>query len=69
MNSEGSSIPIDLEAGLCTRPEDVAALRQARHGTAMSLEEYLDFLKGLESAAVATPRARRGLRGDTPFEL
>jgi len=35
----------------------------------MSLEEYLDFLKGLESAAVATPRARRGFRGDTPFEL
>jgi hypothetical protein len=35
----------------------------------MSLEEYLDFLKGLESAAIATMRARRGLRGDTPFEL
>jgi hypothetical protein len=69
MNSAGSSIPIDLEAGLCTRPKDVAALRQARHGAAMSLEEYLDFLKGLESATIATLRARRGLQGDTPFEL
>jgi hypothetical protein len=69
MNSAGSSIPIDLEAGLCTRPEDVTALRQARRGAAMSLEEYLDFLTGLESAAIATMRAPRGLRGDTPFEL
>ena len=69
MNSAGSSIPIDLEAGLCTRPEDVTALRQARRGAAMSLNEYLDFLKGLESAAIATLRARRGLRGDAPFEL
>ena len=69
MNSAGSSIPIDLEVGLCTRPEDVTALRQARHGAAMSLEEYLDFLKRLESATIATLWARRGLQGDTPFEL
>jgi len=69
MNSAGFSTPIDLEAGLRIGPEEVMALRQSRNGTAISLEEYLDFLQGLESPSIATLRARRGPRGDNPFEL
>jgi len=45
------------------------ALRQSRSGTAMSLEEYLDFLQGLENPSIAALRARRVPRGDSPFEL
>ena len=69
MNSVRSSTPLDLEAGLLTRPEDVQALRQARRGTAISLQEYLDFLKQFEDSPAAVLRARRGPRGDRPFEL
>jgi hypothetical protein len=69
MNCAGSSTPIDLEAGLRIGREQVMALRQSRKGTAMSLEEYLDFLQGLENPSITTLRARRGPRGDSPFEL
>lgn len=63
------SAPIDLEAGLRTRPEDVAALRRAARPTALSLEEYLDFLARLEDPPIVALRARRGPQGDRPFEL
>ena len=69
MNSAGFSTPIDLEAGLRIGQEEVMALRQSRNGTALSLEEYLDFLQGLENPSIATLRARRGPRGDSLFEL
>ena len=69
MNSAGFSTPIDLEAGLRIGQEEVMALRQSRNGTVISLEEYLDFLQGLENPSIATLRARRGPRGDSPFEL
>ena len=69
MNFAGSSTPIDLEAGLRIGQDEVMALRQSRDGRAMSLEEYLDFLQGLENPSIATLRARRGPRGDSPFEL
>jgi hypothetical protein len=69
MNSAGSSAPIDLEAGLRIGREEIIALRHSREGTAMSLEEYLDFLQALETPSIATLRARRGPRGDSPFEL
>ena len=69
MNSAGFSTPIDLEAGLRIGQEEVMALRQSRNGTALSLEEYLDFLQGLENPSIATLRARRGPRGGSPFEL
>ncbi len=69
MKSEGSSTPIDFEAGLCTRPEDVLALRRARREPAMRLEEYLNFLAQLEEPSVAVLRVRRGPRGNIPFEL
>ena len=69
MNSAGFSTPIDLEAGLRIGQEEVMALRQSRNGTVISLEEYLDFLQGLENPSIATLRARRGPRGDSLFEL
>jgi len=69
MNSAGYSAPIDLEAGLRTRPEDVLALRRARREPAMTLQDYLNFLAQLEDPPVAVLRARRGPRGDIPFEL
>jgi hypothetical protein len=69
MTSEKSSTPLDFEAGLLTRPEDVLALRRARRGTAISLQEYLDFLRQFEDPPAAVLRARRGPRGDRPFEL
>jgi len=69
MSSAGSSTPIDLEAGLRTRPEDILALRLARRKGVMSLEDYLAFLKGLEDSPTTRLRARRGPRGDAPFEL
>jgi hypothetical protein len=69
MNSVRSSTPLDFEAGLLTRAEDVQALRQAKRGTAMSLSEYLDFLQQFEDPPAAVLRARQGPRGDRPFEL
>jgi len=69
MNSARSSMPLDLEAGLRTRPEDVLALRRARGGKAMSLAEYLDFLRQFEDSPPDVLRARRGPRGERPFEL
>ncbi len=69
MNSASSSTPLDLEAGLRTRPEDVRALRRARRGSPMSLDEYLAFLRQFEDPPAAVLRARRGPRGDMPFEL
>jgi hypothetical protein len=69
MNSAKPTTPLDLEAGLLTRPEDVEALRLARRGKAMSLAEYLDFLRQFEDPPPDVLRARRGPRGDRPFEL
>ena len=69
MNSASSSTPLDLEAWLHTRPEDVLALRRARSEPAMSLQDYLNFLAGFEDPPPALLRARRGPRGDIPFEL
>ena len=69
MSSVRSSTPLDLEAGLRTRPEDVLALRRARRGRPLSLEEYLDFLRLFEDPPASVLRARRGPRGDKPFEL
>jgi len=69
MNSAGFSTPIDLEAGFRIGQEEVMALRQSRNGTAISLEEYLDFLQGLEDPSIITLKARRGPRGDSLFEL
>lgn len=69
MNSAKPTTPLDLEAGLLTRPEDVEALRQARRGRPMSLDEYLTFLRQFEDPPTTVLRARRGPRGERPFEL
>lgn len=69
MTSAKSSTALDLEAGLRTRPEDVLALRRARRGRPMSLDEYLTFLRQFEDPPATALRARRGPRGDTPFTL
>jgi hypothetical protein len=69
MSFARSSTPIDLEAGVPTRAEDVLALRRARRKPAMTLEDYLDFLAQLEEPPVALLRARRDSRGDVPFTL
>jgi len=69
MSSAESSAPIDLEAGLRTRPEDVAALRRAARPTVLSLDEYMEFLASVEDPPCEALKARRGPRGDRPFEL
>jgi hypothetical protein len=69
MSFAESSAPIDLEAGLRTRPEDIAALRRAACPTVLSLEEYLDFLTKLDHPPSEALKARRGPRGERPFEL
>ena len=62
-------MPLDLEAGLRTRPEDVAALRRARDRKPVSLEYYLEFLRSQTTSSPADLRARRGPRGNLPFSF
>jgi hypothetical protein len=69
MRSAGSSTPLNLDAGVRTSREDVAALRRARRTAQESLDGYLAFLKGLGHPPAAILRARRGPRGNTPFTL
>jgi hypothetical protein len=69
MSFAESSTPIDLEAGLRTRPEDVAALRRAARPTVLSLEEYMEFLARLDDPPIEALKARRGPRGERPFDL
>lgn len=69
MISAKYSTLLDLEAGLRTRPEDVLALRGARRGRPMSLDEYLAFLRQFDDPPASVLRARHGPRGDRPFEL
>ena len=69
MKSSGSREPIDLESGLRLSAADVEAMRRARPRSAPSLEEYLEFLRSLESLVQTPGRPRRGPQGDRPFEL
>jgi len=70
MSSAESSAPLNLEANLPTRPEDVLALRQAKQGHALTLPEYLEFLTQLESQPRPIRRSNPGPRADAlPFEL
>jgi hypothetical protein len=64
-----SSTPLDIEAGIRTRPDDVRALRKTRFGTALSLQEYLEFLRQFDDPPAAVLRARRGPQGDKAFAL
>jgi hypothetical protein len=69
MSSGESSTPLNPEADLPTRPEDVLALRHARQGPLLSLTEYLEFLAQLQSLPLAIRQRDRDSRADTPFEL
>ncbi len=69
MSSSGRSEPLDLDKGLPTTPEDVAALRRLRERTpALSAEDYFRFLAALPQPSPEDLRRRRGPRGQ-PFRL
>jgi hypothetical protein len=69
MPSDDRFEPLDLEEGVPTTPEDVAALRRARQRNVLSTEDFLRFLDQLPRPSRAALRSRRGPRGDEPFKL
>jgi len=61
---------LDLERGLVTSGEDVAALRRARAASQrMTMAEYLDFLASFPDEDPGRLRRRRGPGGSEPFTL
>lgn len=60
---------MDLERDLPTTPEDTAALRRASAAAARQEVDYLAFLRTFGETPPERLRARRGPRGDEPFEL
>lgn len=68
MRSNGPSDPLDLERGLPTTPDDVAALRRLRQPRAISTKELLRFLALLGPPSYEALKARSGPRGE-PFRL
>ena len=69
MSSSETSERLNLERDLPTTEEDVAAQRRLRFGRPLSLEDYFCFLASFDPPSYAQLRAKRGPRGDTPFEL
>lgn len=69
MNSSETSERLNLGRDLPTTEEDVVAQRRLRTGPPVTLEEYFRFLASFEPLSYEQLRARRGPRGDTPFEL
>jgi len=67
--SGARSEPLDLERGLPTSPEDVAALRWLRETTWLTTEAYLQAMARLPSPSPQALRQRRGPSGDEPFRL
>ena len=67
MSSKKPSADLDLESGLPTTTEDVAALRAAAAHPPMSPAEYLRFLSQFTFDQKAL-RERRGPQGE-PFTL
>jgi hypothetical protein len=65
MPSDGLSEPLDLERGLPTTPEDVAALRRLRSLRPVATADYLRFMAALKPPAWTSLRARRGPRGES----
>ena len=55
-------LDLDLERGLPTSPEDVAALWRSR-GRGVETREFLAFLAGLPAPSYEQLRARSGPRG------
>ena len=68
MPSDARSEPLDLERGLPTTPEDVAALRRLRSHAVVATPDFLRFMAALEPPTYLALRARRGPRGE-PFRL
>ncbi|MEW6488988.1 MAG: hypothetical protein AB1578_13870 [Thermodesulfobacteriota bacterium] len=60
---------MDLERDLPTTPEDVDALRRASTAAARQEVDYLAFLSTFGETSPERLRARRGPRGNEPFEL
>jgi hypothetical protein len=69
MKSSGSVEPLDLDRDLPTAPEDIAALRKLRGRPRLDFDGYLRFLASFDAPSAAELRARRGPRGDRPFDL
>lgn len=69
MRSSGRSSALDLEHGLPTTVEDVAALRRARAESLLDLDGYLRFLGQFSAPSVEALRARRGAKAEEPFVL
>ncbi len=69
MRSNARSEPLDLDRGLPTTPEDVAALHRLRRPPALSTEEFLRFLAQLEPPTWEALRSRKGPQGTEPFRL
>ena len=69
MSSSDRSEPLDLEKGLPTTPDDVAALRRIRRsGPILTSEQYFRLLAALPQPSAEDLRRRRGPRGE-PFRL
>lgn len=60
--------PLDLERGLPTTADDVAALRRIRESRRLTTEEYLQALARLPPLTPEQQAARRHPRGE-PFRL
>jgi len=69
MRSNRAGKRLDLQRDLRTTEADVAAQRRFRTGPLLGLEAYLRFLAAFESPSHEALRAKRGPRGDSPFEL
>ena len=69
MSSADRSGMLDLKRDLPTTAEDVAALRRARAVHPLDLNAYLRFLASLPPYPAPDLRAKRGPRGDRPFNL
>ena len=68
MRSYDRAEPLDLERGLPTTPEDVAALRRLRSLSPVATADYLRFMAALKPPTWRWLRSRRGPSGE-PFRL
>lgn len=67
--SGARSEPLDLEPGLPTSPEDVAALRQLRETARLTTKAYLEAMARFSPPGAEILRQRRGPSGTEPFKL
>lgn len=67
MSSNHDPEPLDLERGLPTTAEDVAALKRLRY-RCVSTEDYLRFLRSLAPPTTEELRRKPGPKGP-PFRL